>query len=155
MSPLPADLDPEMKEVQEVYKAVKSLTRRLGREFTPEGVLVGTLGEVLAEEKYDLELLPPKMQAFDALDCFGRKVQIRCNQRNATPIKKGPAGSMLLALKLLPDGTIEEIFNGPSSMTRELTGGKQPDGAGFVSVSHGKLRKLMKSVPPAQRIPPR
>jgi hypothetical protein len=101
----------------------------------------------LAEEKYDLGLLPPKTKDFDATDCRGCKVQIRCNQRSTTPIKKGATKDMFLALKLLPDGSIEEIFNGPASVAHQLTVGRKADSAGFVGLSHNKLRKLVKSVP--------
>jgi len=97
-----------MKETQAIYRAVKSLTKRFGAGFTPAGVLVGALGEVLAEEKYDLELLPPKAQAFEVVDCLGRNVLIRCSQRNSTPIKRGATKGMFLALKLLPDGSIKD-----------------------------------------------
>lgn len=142
-----------MKEVQAIYKAVRSLTKRYGRKFTPDGVLVGTLGEVLAEEKYDLELLPPKTKDFDAVDCRGREVQIRCNQQNPTPIKRGATKGMFLALKLLPNGSIEEIFNGPASVAHQLTVGRKADSARFVGLSHNNLRKLMESVPKSKRIP--
>ena len=142
-----------MKEVQAIYRAVESLTKRFGRKFTPDGVLVGTLGEVLAEEKYDLRLHPPKTKDFDAKDCRGREVQIRCNQRTTTPIKKGATKGVFLALKLLPNGTIEEIFNGPASVAHKLAIGRKTDSAGFVALSHNKLRALMKSVPRDERIP--
>ena len=142
-----------MKEVKVIYKAVKSLTKRYGRKFTPDGVLVGTLGEVLAEEKYDLKLLPPKTKDFDATDCRGRKVQIRCNQRNTTPIKKGATKGVFLALKLLPNGSIEEIFNGPALVAHQLTVNRKADSDGFVGLTHNKLRKLMESVPESKRVP--
>ena len=148
-----ANHDAEMKETQIIYRAVQSLTKRFGAGFTPAGVLVGALGEVLAEEKYDLDLLPPKTGTFDAIDCEGRKVQIRCNQQNTTPIKKAAPGQMLLVLKLLPDGTIEEVFNGPVFMALVLEGGKQTDRKGSVDLSHNKLRTLNKSVPDGKRVP--
>ena len=142
-----------MKETQAIYRAVRSLTKRFGAGFTPAGVLVGALGEVLAEEKYDLDLLPPKTGAFDAIDCEGRKVQIRCNQQNTTPIKRCATKGMFLALKLLPDGSIKEIFNGPASAAHQLTVGRKADSAGFVGLSHNKLRKLIESVPESKRVP--
>ncbi len=142
-----------MKEAHAIYRAVGSLSKRYpGRKFTPDGILVGTLGEVLAEEKYALDLLPPKTQAFDAKDCLGRKVQIRCNQRNTTPIRKGATKGMLLALKLHPDGSIEEIFNGPALVAHQLTVGRKADSAGFVGLSHKKLTKLMESGPASKRV---
>lgn len=142
-----------MKETQAIYRALKNLAKRFGAGFTPEGVLVASLGEVLAEEKYDLELLPPKEQAFEAVDCLGRKVLIRCSQRNSTSIKKAARAQMLLALKLLPDGTIEEVFNGPVFMALVPGGGKQTDTKGLVGLNHNKLRTLNKSVPAGKRIP--
>jgi len=142
-----------MKEKQAIYRAVRSLTKRFGENFTPAGVLVGALGEVLAEEKYDLELLPPKAQPFEAVDSLGRNVLIRCNQRNSTSIKKAARGQMLLVLKLLPDGTVEEVFNGPASAVHQLTVGRKADSAGFVGLSHKKLCKLMESVPKSKKIP--
>lgn len=107
----------------------------------------------MAEEKYDLELLPPKTKDFDAVDCRGREVQIRCNQQNTTPIKRGATQGMFLALRLLPDGTIEQIFNGPASIAHQLTVGRKADSAGFVGLSHKKLCKLMESVPKSKKIP--
>ena len=107
----------------------------------------------MAEEKYDLKLLPPKAQAFEAVDSLGRNVLIRCNQRNSTSIKKAAPGQMLLVLKLLPDGTIEEVFNGPVFMALVLEGGKQTDRKGSVDLSHNKLRTLNKSVPAGKRVP--
>ena len=148
-----ANHDAEMKETQIIYRAVQSLTKRFGAGFTPAGVLVGALGEVLAEEKYDLDLLPPKTGTFDAIDCEGRKVQIRCNQQNTTPIKRGATKGMFLALKLLPDGSIREIFNGPASVSHQLTEGRKADASGFVGLSHNRLRKLMESVPKSKRVP--
>jgi hypothetical protein len=142
-----------MKETQIIYRAVQTLSKRFGAGFTPAGVLVGALGEVLAEEKYDLDLLPPKTGALDAIDCEGRKVQIRCNQQNTTPIKRSATRGMFLALKLLPDGSIKEIFNGPASVSHRMTDGRKADSAGFVGLSHTKLRKLTESVPKSKRIP--
>jgi len=142
------------KEVRTIYKAVASLNKHYPeRKFTPDGILVGATGEVLAEERYKLTLRPPKTKDFDALDCFKRRVQIRCNQRDATPLKKGATKGIFLALKLLPDGTIEEIFNGPSAVAHRLTKHRKADASGFVGLSHNKLRKLMCKVPAEDRIP--
>jgi hypothetical protein len=80
-------------------------------------------------------------------------VLIRRNQRNSTSIKKAAPGQMLLVLKLLPDGTIEEVFNGPVFMALVLEGGKQTDRKGPVDLSHNKLRTLNKSVPAGKRVP--
>jgi len=145
-----------MKEIEVIRQAARALSKRVGREFTPLQVLVGGLGEILAAEKYDLELRPPKkdiVDVFDAVDSAGHSIRIRCDLSDTTTIHKDATGGMLLVLKLLADVTIEEIFNGPMSAAHELTKGRKADGSGLVGLDHSDLRSLMKSIPPSERIP--
>ena len=145
-----------MKEVDAIRQAARALSKRLGREFTPLQVLAGGLGEILAAEKYDLELRPPKkdiVDVFDAVDSAGRNIRIRCDLTDRTTSHKDATGGMLLVLKLLADVTIEEIFNGPMSAAHELTKGRKADDSGLVGLDHSDLRSLMKSIPTSERIP--
>ena len=145
-----------VKELAAIRQAARALSKRLGREFTPLQVLVGGLGEILAAEKYDLELRPPKkdiVDVFDAVDSAGRNIRIRCDLTDTTTIHKDATGGMLLALKLLPEATIEEVFNGPMSAAHQLTKGRKADGSGLVGLDHSDLRALMKSVPTSVTIP--
>lgn len=145
-----------MKELAAIRQAARALSKRLGREFTPLQVLVGGLGEILAAEKYDLELRPPKtdiVDVFDAIDSSGRNIRIRCDLTDTTAIHQDATGGMLLVLKLLTDVSIEEIFNGPMSAAHQLTKDRKADGCGLVGLDHSDLRALMKSVPVGERIP--
>lgn len=145
-----------MKEIEVIRQAARHLSKRLGREFTPLQVLVGGLGEILAAEKYDLELLPPKTDiadVFDAIDSQGRGIRIRCDLTDTAAIHKDATGGLLFVLKLLPDVTIQEIFNGPMSAAYQLTKGLRTDGSGLVRLDHSELRALMKSVAINKRIP--
>lgn len=145
-----------MKEIEVIRQAARSLSTRLGREFTVLQVLVGGLGEILAAEKYVLELLPPKADiadVFDAIDSQGRGIRIRCDLADAAAIHKDATGGMLLVLRLLADMTIEEIFNGPMSSAHQLTTGRKADDSGLVGLDHSDLRALMKSIPRSERIP--
>ena len=145
-----------MKELAAIRQAARTLSKRLGRDFTPLQVLVGGLGEILAAEKYDLELRPPKtdiMDVFDAIDSSGRNIRIRCDLTDTTAVHQDATGGMLLVLKLLPDATIGEIFNGPMSAAHQLTKGRKADGSGLVKLDHSELRALMKSVRTSVTIP--
>ncbi len=53
------------------------------RRFTPDGHLVGTIGEVVARELFGLELMPASTEGFDALAPHGRKVEIKATQRQS------------------------------------------------------------------------
>ena len=55
--PLPA-------QVAKIYEAVEELERSYpGRKFTPDGHLVGSIGEVIAAEALGLTLYPPSLLA--------------------------------------------------------------------------------------------
>lgn len=59
------DLVPEL--VRDLYKLVHRLEGLFpGRRFTLDGHLVGSLGEVMAAQRYALELLPASAEGHDA-----------------------------------------------------------------------------------------
>src|SRR5215831_16251238 len=63
--------------VPAIYKAVEKLEARYpGRKFTPDGHLVGSIGEVIAAEKLGLKLHPASHPGHDAYDANGN-VQIK------------------------------------------------------------------------------
>jgi peptidoglycan hydrolase-like protein with peptidoglycan-binding domain len=73
------------RAVAAIYKATKKLNAEFPlRSFTPDGHLVGHLGEVIAARNVGLELLPNSHPGHDAVDSTGRCVQIKltaCNSR--------------------------------------------------------------------------
>ena len=141
----------KIKEITAVDRAARRLTEHFDKTFTPYEVLVETLGGVLAEETYCMDLLPPMTRPFDAVDYLGRMIRICCDQGETMSIDVDANVEMLLALRISANGTIEEIFNGPAAEVRELIA----DESGKVRIGHGKLRALMKSVPEDERVPPR
>ena len=55
------------KLIKEIYRIIDQLELMFpGRKFTPDGHLVGSIGEVLAASAYDLELLPASTSVHDA-----------------------------------------------------------------------------------------
>lgn len=48
-------------QVKNIYKAVSELEAMFpGRSFTPDGHMVGSLGECLVADAYNLKLMPPE-----------------------------------------------------------------------------------------------
>jgi len=136
--------------VQRLYELVAELERAFpGRPFTPDGHLVGSLGEVLASHYYDLELLPCSTECHDAQTRDGRLVQIKATQGTGVALRAQP--DHLLVILLKRDGTIEEIYNGPGALAWTNCGKQQKNGQSPISVS--KLRRLMNEVPADQRLP--
>jgi hypothetical protein len=137
--------------VKDIYRIVGELESAFpGRKFTPDGHLVGSLGEVLAAYHYDLDLLPGSHKTHDAKsNSSGRLVQVKATQGKLIGIREKP--KHLIVLRLLRDGSVREVFNGPGSLAWNAAGPMQKNGQRPISVS--KLQKLMSSVSEAQRLP--
>jgi Family of unknown function (DUF6998) len=147
-----------MKEVpglvKELYKIVakfNQLPNAADRKFTPDGHLVGSLGEVIAAYHYDLRLLPNSAKTHDAETNDGthRMVQIKLTQAKSIGIHNKPDN--LLVLHLSPDGKVEEVFNGPGE-TAWGCFGKRTASNGQKSATVFRLRKAQADVPPSSRI---
>jgi len=121
-----------------------------GRPFTPDGHLVGSLGEVWAAHLYGLELLSPSEPTHDAKASDGRRVQIKATQRAAIGLREMP--EHLLVLRLNRDSGPEEVYNGPGR--KPWLGSRKRQSNGQRSISLVRLRELMRTVPPCDRLPP-
>lgn len=136
--------------VAQIYEVVRELEELFpGRRFTPDGHLVGSIGEVLAEHHYGLELCSPSFPGHDGRTADGKLVQVKATQRGRIGLRSEP--EMLLVLHLSPDGTVHQVFNGPGSIAWEAAGPLQKNGQRAISVA--KLRQLLETVPEEQRIP--
>ena len=120
------------------------------RRFTLDGHLVGSIGEVLAAERYGLELLKASHKTHDATTPGGRMVQIKLTQRSGVGLSSCP--EYLLVHKLHPDGSHEEVYNGPGEPVWDWCQSRiQKNGQAMVSLA--RLRKVMETVGPEQRLP--
>src|SRR5438128_11022528 len=98
--------------VRQLYQLVGELeTAFPGRRFTPDGHLVGSIGEVLVAHMYKLELFRGSFECHDARSSDGRNVQIKATQAARVALRSEP--DHLIVIRLLRDGSVEEIFNGP------------------------------------------
>lgn len=84
------------------------------RAFTIDGRLVGDVGEVIAALEYDVVLHDVSQPNHDATTLEGRNVQINATFKDSLTFKTVP--DYYLGFKLYPDGTHEEIFNGPGKI---------------------------------------
>jgi hypothetical protein len=101
-----------------------------GRSFTPDGHLVGSIGESLAAYVFDLELMPSSNRAYDAKTRQGRTVEIKATQGNSVVLSAhaDPLPDFLLVLRLLRSGTCEVVYNGPAAQAWAVAGAPQKNG---------------------------
>ena len=145
----------QANKIPQILQALYELVGQLEamhpeRRFTLDGHLVGSIGEVLAAERYGLKLLPMSAVGHDARSpSSGTLVQVKATQRKAVGIRSEP--EHLIVLKLQRDGTIDEIYNGPGEAPWRHAGKQQKNGQRMIST--GKLRELMEAVPHEHRLP--
>jgi hypothetical protein len=127
--------------VRNIYEIVAELEAMFaGRHFTPDGHMVGSIGEFLAAHHYDLTLLPPSTECHDATATTGERVQIKTTQGERIAIDSCP--DFLLVLKLKPDGTVEEVYCGEGRQVWALVKDKKRPKTGQYQVTLSSLRAL-------------
>ena len=136
-------------KIKQLYKITNELEQAYpGRKFTVDGHLVGSIGEVIVAEHYGLSLLPNSTKTHDAVSKEGKQVQIKATQVKGIAISSEP--DYLIVIRILPDGSWEEIYNGPGKTAWESAGKMQKNGQRPISLS--KLRNLMGSVDAKDKI---
>jgi len=143
-----------INEVPEIIREIYSLVHRLedlfeGRHFTPDGHMVGSLGEVLVSYYYGLELMPASCPGYDAVTADGKQVQIKATQSKSVGMRSDV--EHLIVIKILKDGSFEEVFNGPGGLAWGHSGKMQSNGQRSISLS--KLSRLQDSVDAVDCVP--
>ena len=143
--------------IRELYEIVAKLEKAYpGRHFTPDGHLVGSLGEVYVAERYGIHLYEAAHPTHDGYwpdsdDEEGRRqVQIKVTQRDRIALNDRP--DYLIVLTLSGEGEFEEVYNGPGEPVWEMRG-KQQKTSQF-QISLRKLRLASQDVADKDRIPP-
>ena len=129
--------DPLGRSVAEKIRALYQISKDLeslfpGRHYTPDGHMVGSIGEALAAHYYALELFPASEKTHDARAKDGRLVQIKATQTNRVALTSLP--EWLLVLKIHSDGSFTEAYNGPGDIVWKSCGGLQKNGQRSISL---------------------
>ncbi len=139
------------KLIADLYRIVGELEDMFpGRSFTPDGHLVGSLGECLAAYHYGLDLLTASSPGVDAV-ASDRSVEIKATQGRRVALRSAP--EHLLVLRLDRCGGFYEMYNAPGNIVWTELKDKPTPSNGQYQVSLARLATLMQNVPPAARLP--
>ena len=108
----------DLRELPKLLTDLYAIVSRLeelapGRKFTPDGHLVGSIGEAVAAYAYGLELLPASVKQHDAKAPDGRLVQIKLTQGQSVALSYDC--EHLLVLQLDQKRGFVEVYNGPGA----------------------------------------
>lgn len=110
-------IDAAKEKVLELNRIVAELeTDFPGRHFTLDGHLIGSIGEVMAEYYYGIDLSRPSTKTHDG-KVDDREVQIKMTQQDNVLISSKP--EFLLVLYLTKTGKVYEVYNGPGKLPWE------------------------------------
>ena len=137
------------EKVQLLYKISQDLeTLFPGRHYTPDGHMIGSIGEALAASFYGLDLFTASKETHDAKAPDGRLVQIKATQIQRVSLSSEP--KWLLVLKIHRDGTFSEEYNGPGALVWTHCGKMQKNGQRPISLT--MLHQLQEKVPVSHRL---
>ncbi|TCK02595.1 DUF6998 domain-containing protein [Marinobacterium mangrovicola] len=138
--------------VTQLYATVGELEQMFpGRHFTPDGHMVGSIGECLVADAYGLKLMTASNKGYDAVTPEGLNVEIKATQARSVAFRSEPEHT--ICIKILPDGTFEEIYNGPGALVWEQFKGNPLPSNGQFQISLNKLRQLNHTVAQTDRVP--
>ena len=136
--------------VAAIYRAVAELEAAYpGRKFTPDGHLVGSIGEVVAAAALGLTLHPNSFPAHDAFDAVGN-VQIKMTAGKSVAMNADC--ERLVVLKLVSPEEAEIVYDGPGSPAWQVAGKMGKNGQRVISLK--KLRGIASaSLDSSKRLP--
>ncbi len=155
-----SELGKTIETLFEITKQLEVQYAQYERKFTIDGHLLGSIGEVLVAEAFDLELCKSSNPVFDAVtkDEKQTKVQIKATQTKKVSLS-GSAGAgkpakipqHLIVILIKEDGCWELIYNGPGAPAWENAGKLQKNGQRQISLA--KLKTIFEKIPAEKQLP--
>lgn len=132
-------IDECREKIKLVFETCEKLSDLTGRPISPDGHLVGSLGEIFAAVELGLSLATPSNKGYDAVDARGNKVEIKTTTgRSISLSAAGTEATRLVVVVLDRTGEASIAFDGSAQAVWQMAGPAQKNGQRRVSLS--KLR---------------
>ena len=131
--------------VPELFKVIAALEDAApGRHFTADGHLIGSIGEVIAADRYGLTLTTAITKGIDAHDAQGQTVEIKCTGKSKGVALRGygPSAERFIALQINSDGSATEVYDGPAAPVWDAVAHKAMPSNGQRTITLNQLRQL-------------
>ena len=152
------DIKTALRDLFQIVNQLEKDYAQYGRKFTIDGHLIGSIGEVLVAEAYDLELAGNSTPVYDAWkkDEPQKTVQIKTTQIDrvsfSSKCQNDAVPDYVIGIKISHTGDWEPIYTGPGKTVYDNLGKVQKNEQSQISLL--KLRKLMKNVSEDKTLPP-
>ena len=132
----PAIINDCRERIKQVFETCHELSMLTRRPISPDGHLVGSLGEIFAAAELGLSLTPPSNKGFDAVDSQGNKVEIKTTTGKSISLSaSGTEATRLVVVVLDKTGEASIAFDGLAQAVWNVAGPSQKNGQRRVSLS--------------------
>jgi len=139
------------EEIIKLFDLKERLSKEFeNRKFTPDGRLIGDIGEVLAELYYDIILDGGQSHTHDGITSDGQSVQIKISFQDHLTFGKIP--DYYLGLQIYKNGDYKEIYNGPGQIIYDKYNHRKHIGDKLLRFPMKELIKLNDTVPTDKKI---
>ena len=148
----------EIRQLLAITQRLRDKNIHLNKNFSLDGKLVGDIGEVLAAEKYGLELLEENAPVHDAKElATGRMVQLKSSFKGNCyfPYGENRIPEYFLAIQIDENGDLTELYNGPGRFVYEsyiLRNNLKPYRNSYYTLAKGELKRLNDEIPVDRKI---
>jgi len=133
-------------KARQVFQLCAELSKESGRPISPDGHLVGGLGEIMAAAEYDLVLAAPSTGGYDASLASDEdvKVEIKATTRTSVTLSgESPGADRLVALQIDRDTATPTFFYwGPAEPAWVYAKERGSELSGQWTISLNILRKF-------------
>lgn len=142
----------EVKNLHRTVSTLKKLFPSKEDGFTPDGRLVGDIGEVIAEELFQIKLYKGVKSYYDAFTTYEPKlnVQIKATFKESLTFNHTP--DYYIGIKLDKEGGYEVVYNGPGKYIKEAYIHRKGIGTRLLSFSVKKIKEISSNIGLNERI---
>jgi hypothetical protein len=143
------------EEIKKLHESVSELKRLFGSKmngFTLDGRLVGDIGEVVAEELFQIKLHDKLKHHYDAVTTYEPKLNVQIKATFKESLTYNHAPDYYLGIKLDKEGGFEVIYNGPGKYIQESYQRRKDIGKVLMSFPIQKLKELSARIDDSERI---
>ncbi len=122
------------------------------KNFTLDGRLVGDLGGILVEEKYNINLDENSKAKNYGKTSDDKDVQIKTTMQGILTFPTEAIPDYYIGIKINKDGSFEEIYNGPGQLIYQIIKHKAKPSNKLYNIPIDKLRELNSQVDLSKKI---
>lgn len=143
------------EEIRKLHDSVSELKRLFNSKkdgFTLDGRLVGDIGEVVAEELFQIELHEKLMHYYDAVTTYEPTLNVQIKATFKDSLTYNHAPDYYIGIKLYANGDHSVVYNGPGKYIQEEFEHRKGIGKDLLSFPVKKLEEISQRIKESERI---